>query len=91
MNDILDTKEIGTLRRVKPMKIKGSVEKTPSKFFDGVTLFLCVGALIGSSAYGFRMALGTLSIVGEIWSWALTVVAVYLILYTIVKLRYVIK
>lgn len=89
MNDLLETSEIGTSRRAKtPAKPKQ--EKSPSKFFDGVTLFICVGALIGSSAYGFRMALGTLSIVGEIWSWALTVVAVYLILYTIVKLRHMV-
>lgn len=89
MQELLDAKEVGTLRRAKTTAKKQ--EKSPSKFFDSITLFICVGALIGSSAYGFRMALGTLSIVGEIWSWALTVVAVYLILYTIVKLRYVVR
>ena len=90
MNDILETSDFGTSKRPKA-KEAPKKEKSPSRFFDGLTMLICVVAILGAAGYGFRMALATLSVVGRVWSWGLTVIAMYLILYTIYKLRYLVK
>lgn len=71
-------------RREKVVK-----EKTPSKFFDGLTFIICAVVLLGSSAYGARMLLE--SVVGGIGAWVATVTGLYIMLYTLYKLRNLVK